>query len=232
VRCKGRCSPDHHNYSFFVSFEILLFFKMRAPSTRQSHRRFPLTRLLGDTGNLRVLRALVTYDGPQSSAQLAQESGLTLAGARKVLENLIAQGVVQVLGGGRTRLYQGAISHPLLAELKSVFAHEQTQWQGFLSRLRELFRSDAGVQAAWLYGSVARGEDTPDSDVDIAVLVKTEAAGKRMRQALRDLEPSPHAHLSVITITVDSLPTVKRRAWWSAVLREARTLKGPDPSHC
>ena len=42
-------------------------------------------------------------------------------------------------------------------------------------RLRELFKTRAaaeGIAAAWLFGSVARGNARPDSDVDVGVLFR------------------------------------------------------------
>lgn len=40
--------------------------------------------------------------------------------------------------------------------------------QTLVSKLREYF-SGQPVQRAWLFGSVARGEECPDSDIDILV---------------------------------------------------------------
>lgn len=40
--------------------------------------------------------------------------------------------------------------------------------QTLVSKLREYFSSQP-VQRAWLFGSVARGEECPDSDIDILV---------------------------------------------------------------
>lgn len=42
-------------------------------------------------------------------------------------------------------------------------------------RLREIFEARAeaeGIAAAWLFGSVARGTNRPDSDVDVGVLFR------------------------------------------------------------
>ena len=42
-------------------------------------------------------------------------------------------------------------------------------------QLRELFKARAeaeGIAAAWLFGSVARGTASPDSDVDVGVLFR------------------------------------------------------------
>jgi predicted nucleotidyltransferase len=203
---------------------------MRSPTTHQSHRRFPLTSLLGDSGNLRVLRALLTYGVPQSSTQLAQASGLTRAGVLKVLSGLSSQGAVRVLGAGRTQLFEAIASHPLVADLKGVFEHERAEGEHFVSQLRRTFETDRSVKAAWLYGSVARGEDDLESDVDVAVLVENEAAGERIREALQRLEQPLRAHFSVIALTPQTLPEAKD-SWWAQVVRDGRTLKGPDPAH-
>ncbi len=48
--------------------------------------------------------------------------------------------------------------------------------QGLLNILRE-FLSTQPVERAWLFGSYARGEETPDSDVDLLV---TYTSGTRL----------------------------------------------------
>lgn len=193
----------------------------------QSHRRFPLTRLLGDSGNLRILRALLEYEAPQSSAQLVRATGMTLPGVLKVLGNLIAQGAVEVHGSGRSRVFS-AIKIPQVEYLKVAFMHERTAWEQFLEVLRATFAKRGDVQAAWMYGSVARGDDGPDSDVDLAVLVKSEAAADRVRDCLHQLEQSLRAHFSVVALTPKNLRTVDATLW-AAIVREGRTLKGPEP---
>jgi predicted nucleotidyltransferase len=192
----------------------------------QSHRRFPLTRLLGDTGNLRVLRALLEYEAPQSSTQLVRATGMTLPGVLKVLDNLVAQGAVEVLGSGRSRVFSAAKS-PQVEDLKVVFEHERTAWEQFLGVLRTTFAKRRDVLAAWLYGSVARGDDGPDSDVDLAVLVKDESAADRVRDCLHEVEGALTAHFSVLALTPKDLRTVDPTLW-AAIARDARTLKGPD----
>lgn len=41
-----------------------------------------------------------------------------------------------------------------------------------LAPLVALFSAEPGVQAVWLFGSRARGDERPDSDVDVAVLAE------------------------------------------------------------
>src|SRR5689334_20727353 len=71
-------------------------------------------------------------------------------------------------GTGRTRLYSVRTEHRLAAPLDALFAAEEDRF----TAIRETIRSVAsgcglGVLAAWIYGSVARNADRPDSDMDI-----------------------------------------------------------------
>lgn len=49
-------------------------------------------------------------------------------------------------------------------------------------QLRDFFRREAGLAAAWLFGSVARGVDSKHSDVDLAVLYEGEPRLNRYGQ--------------------------------------------------
>jgi predicted nucleotidyltransferase len=152
---------------------------------------------------------------------------MTLPGVLKVLDNLVAQGAVEVLGAGRSRVF-GATKTPQVADLKIAFVHERAEWERFLRVLRTTFAKRRDVVAAWLYGSVARGDDKPDSDVDLAVLLKDESAADRVRDCLHKIEQSLRAHFSVMALTPKSLRTVDP-ALWAAIVRDGRTLKGPEP---
>ena len=44
-----------------------------------------------------------------------------------------------------------------------------------LTAIVTVFASEPAVQAAWLFGSVAKGHANPFSDIDFAVLLGTEA---------------------------------------------------------
>lgn len=55
-------------------------------------------------------------------------------------------------------------------------------------KLRAVLQSTPAVAAGWVFGSVARDEASPDSDLDIAVLLRDErASALTHRRALLDL---------------------------------------------
>jgi hypothetical protein len=113
------------------------------------------------------------------------------------------------------------------------------------------------VLAAWAYGSVARGQDTVASDLDMAVVfdvrdgavsngvVSDGAAARRdtgsgvgvetalvaLREGLAPLEEAQHVTLSLVGLSRDDVARLSAGdPWWTAVARDAVPLVGPAPS--
>lgn len=203
-------------------------------SARQSHLRFPLTRLLASAGHVRVLRALLAYGAPLSVAQLAADSRLTTRGTRFVLDSLVSQGMVSVLGQPRSQLYTVAARHPLAAALKALFDQEGALWVALQDALREGLASQKDIRSAWLYGSVARGEDEPRSDVDVVLVLNDGSleAAHRVRDAVQALGDRLNVHFSAVVLTSAELAHLPEDdPWWSNVRRDAKVLKGGSPGH-
>lgn len=198
-----------------------------AKTLSQSHLRFPLDGILGNTGNVRVLRALWTHGGALSATQLANETRMTPQGVRLVLDALQAYDVIEVLGQDRSQLYQRRTEHPWAGPLQALFWTEREQWDNLLTTVRQALEGNDAVVAAWLYGSVARGEDRPRSDVDFAVLLKSAAAESKVRDAFELIQHKLYARFSVVCVTEAELKAGKVGTdWWGNVLREGMQLKG------
>jgi predicted nucleotidyltransferase len=204
---------------------------MPTPSLVQSHLRYPLTRILGSAGNVRILRALATDGALQSAPRLAQIAGLTPQGARLVLENLARQQVVATHGSGRAQLFSLNAPHPFAATLTGLFAEELRRWDALLAAIREVLEQHRpALAAAWLYGSVARGDDATDSDLDIAVLVRSHGVTDKIRQALKQIEDSQQIRVSLTGLTPKELASLADDdPWWTNVQRDGRVLAGVAP---
>ena len=204
---------------------------MPALSQTQSHLRYPLTSILGSAGSVRVLRALVADRSPQSAPHLAGVAGLTPQGVRLVLDTLARQQLVVVHGSGRTQLYALNASHPFSGTLVALFQEEQRRWDALLNSIRDvLAKRGPAVSAAWLYGSVARGEDSPASDLDIAILVRSQSVADQVREDLMPLEDEQQLRISLTALTPKELAALPEDdLWWSDVVRDGRVLKGAAP---
>jgi len=202
-------------------------------SNAQSHLRFTLTHLFASGGHVRVLRALMAYAAPLSVAQLAADSGLTRRGTRFVLSSLASQGMVRVLGQPRSQLYDVDCRHRLALAVKSLFEHERANWEALQQALRDELAALKDVRSAWLYGSVASGEDGPGSDVDVALVVAEDDsnAADRVRDAILAIGDRLSLHLSSVVLTPREL--VSRATddrWWNDLEQSAKVLKGLSPN--
>jgi len=177
------------------------------------------------------LRSLVTGAAPLSVTQIARTSGLTPRGVRLVLAALAQRKIVLAHGAGRAVVHRLNGSHPFAAALTALFHEEPQRWEHLLDAVRDrLARQGAAVPGAWLYGSVARGEDTPGSDIDIALLVASPEVADQLREELMPVEDEHQVHFSLAALTTQELRALADDdPWWSEVVRDARVLKGPAP---
>ncbi|AFM11666.1 nucleotidyltransferase domain-containing protein [Turneriella parva] len=92
--------------------------------------------------------------------------------------------------------------------------------EDFTSKLREMLTDR--VHSAWLYGSVARGEARPDSDVDLFIVTDTDlpfhergALFDDLRDFNANIEPLVYTPAEWLHLTSD--PTV---GFWQSAVRE------------
>ncbi len=207
---------------------------MRPPDgERQSFLRYPLSHVLANGSNVRVLRCLTQQRQPLAVSQLARLTGLAPQSVRNVLSELSNQGLLRTLGEVRSRVHDLRTEHPLAPILRALFDAEKSRWDEFLARLQGVLEDSPGVQAAWLYGSVARGEDRPGSDVDLALVVADREDDRvgLLRERLAEFGLEQQAAVSVVVLAPEDLQELARKdsAWWQQVRKGARTLRGEAP---
>lgn len=203
-------------------------------SVPQNDSRHPLTRLLGNGGNIRVLRALAADDVPLSVTQLAERCGLTPQGTRLALEPLVEGRLVRLLGGARARLFTIEARHPFAKTVRTLFAQEQTQWEKLLQGLRGLLHKDREVIAAW-YLEPAAGDKAGAGRSLPVWLVLGEGAIEPLVTAWQDrygaLDQGAWTACSFHGLSLaDLLALSADPLWWQANTAQARVLKGLDPS--
>ena len=105
-----------------------------------------------------------------------------------------------------------------------------------LQELRSALRTEPSVQTAVLYGSTARGDDAPDSDVDLAVAIKngtdphTYDLARRLARRLErdvqvvDLERALRDACFASNIIEDGRPVVDRAGLWPRLRRRRAAL--------
>jgi predicted nucleotidyltransferase len=205
-----------------------------AKHRQQSALRYPLTVILGSVANVRTLRELMRHGGALSAPSLVKRTGLAKASVRQALQILETTKIVEVLGAERSRLFRVQRTHPLAVALDELFQEEERRFEAVLSAIRVAMDRCVGLAAAWLYGSVARGEDHETSDVDIAVVGEPEATlsiEQTLREALVEAEERLAFRASVVAIdTHDVLRlAAENDRWWTSVADASLRIVGDAP---
>lgn len=207
-----------------------------ARSTAQSALRYPLTIILGTDANVRVLRELSRHGGMLSSPLLADRSGLARASVWSALGPLEGIGIVSSEGTAKTRLYRLNDRHPLAKSVQALFEQEALRYSDIRAAVTHaVSTARPNALAAWIYGSVARGQDRPDSDLDIAVVLSSTEPESAF-QEIRDALVVPGEELGFNPLVVGLAPEDVARLsstedpWWKGVEADALTILGSRPT--
>ena len=203
--------------------------------TPKSHFRNPLEVLLNSVGALRVLRVLASHGGALPASALVDQTRLTRSVVHHTLKALTEEGIIQTMGRARSVLYQFDGLHPLASALQALFEAETQRADRVLEAIRTTAdRLAPSVLAAWLFGSVARGEDTSRSDLDVAIVVDQEPADDLTHRVADELAPVEAAERVVISVVGLSrsdllrLPSLNPQ-FWASLRQDAVVLTGPGP---
>jgi UTP:GlnB (protein PII) uridylyltransferase len=134
-----------------------------------------LDRILGTTSKVRLLRILCAQHRVFSARSLSRLSEITLPAVLKALADLEAEGVVAKETAGGQFLCRINREHALVRNaLEPLFQAERAAADELFAALGAAVAAPKPL-AAWVFGSVARGEERPGSDLDLFVLVAHEA---------------------------------------------------------
>jgi predicted nucleotidyltransferase len=125
-----------------------------------------------------VLAFLARADAAFTGRQLAQAVGASSEGARLALARLVEQGVVQRAAAGSALMFRLNRDHLAAAPIIALASMREELLRRIRTRLTAW--ESAPVFAA-LFGPTARGEERPDSDIDLFLLRPTTAPADQTR---------------------------------------------------
>lgn len=127
----------------------------------------PARLLLGKT-RLAILALLFgRFEERFYLRQIARASGYGLGPVQRELKLLTEAGILRRSAEGRQVYFQADPESPVFPDLKSLLA----KTVGIAGTLRDAIAPLAGrIKAAFIYGSIARGEERAGSDVDLLVV--------------------------------------------------------------
>jgi len=149
--------------------------------------RQPLDAVLDHPGKVRLLRFLCRKGGEWNGRRLAAEVSLNPVTAHKLLRQLREATVLDFRKVGTNFVYSLRDRHALVEGCLRPLFEQEARMRDALRRLLQCELNGvprSPVVSVALYGSLVKGQERPTSDMDLLVLVKSEAAKPSVRAAL------------------------------------------------
>ncbi len=194
----------------------------------------PLNDVFGSQSKIRLLRAFASASRPLSGREAARRAKVGATPALRALAELVGFGVVVRSELEAQNLYELNRSNRLVADvIGPAFSREQGWTEVLLKAIAARIRKAAPhAVAAYVFGSVARGEDVAGSDFDVLVLMQKTRDNAVASESLADLQPDVWHEFGLrMAPVVVSVADVRRQANGALlrdVRKEGRRLFGPD----
>lgn len=139
--------------------------------------------LFSSRGRVDVLRVLWGVRVPLTAADVARRTRMTHPAVSAILHSFADYGIVTATPAGRGSAYWLNRDNVYVESmLDPVFLAERDLPEMLTDALRTAFEDTS--DSAVLFGSHARGEQTPDSDVDVVVVTGSTAAKRELQDRL------------------------------------------------
>ena len=194
---------------------------MRPAKTPQGGLSAPLNRILGTEANVRVLRTLSRAGEPMPRPEVA----------RRALEALAVEGIVEAAEGGGHMHVRLREAHPLAGALRALFQVEAQRTQDVIAAIRKRIRSlSRRPLSLWIMEADRPGADGLDV-VRVSLLGRAreaDALARELRMALREVEREFDIVVEVSARTEADLATADAEEYGRVAA--AQPLVGPEPA--
>ena len=126
-----------------------------------------LTKLFGSKARVKVLSLFMLNAGSEYYLrEIAQRTGLAVRSVQRAVEDLCEIQILEREKRGNSIYFRLNGQNPIVADLKGVFL----KTVGLGDFLRDALSENAQIDAAFIFGSIAKGEETATSDIDLALI--------------------------------------------------------------
>lgn len=165
---------------------------------RRRVRRVGLGDALFSPVQQRVLRLLFGQPARRfQSAELIRLAGSGTGAVHRQLGRLVSAGWISASRAGNQKYYQANSESPAFRELQQLVV----KTFGLVGPIKQALAGEAErIQAAFVYGSVARGEDHAMSDIDLMV-ISARLTHQELFEALQPVERQVGRAINVNVLT-------------------------------
>ena len=166
-------------------------------------------RIVGSKSKVRLLRVLFNFsDSEFTGDDLARKAGVSKPAAHEALSELAVENVVSRRVAGRAYLYSLSPKSYSAKLVAPLFRPEDSPLEEMARVVRKRL-SAVPLVSAILFGSIARGEEEEQSDLDLYLVVRSNVERKKAEAKISELNRLTTDYfgnrLSAMIKTVDEL---------------------------
>ncbi len=188
-----------------------------------------LETLFGSSAKIRIMRVILASPQPLSGRQVGELAGLSHRGAIHALESLVELGAVRQRRAGKA--YQYSLSRGNAAVEKIIIPCIRAEAELLDDLKRDVsarFRKE--TISLTLYGSLARGTEKKDSDIDVMAVVRDDRTKARLEEKAVSFVPffqeRFNALLSLHCFTLEEIRKKAGLQLLKSVQHEGVTISG------
>jgi len=155
-----------------------------------------LVKLFGSEARVKVLSLfMLNASSEYYLREIAQKTGLAVRSVQRAVENLVEIRILRREPRGNAVYFSLNDENPILDDLKAIFL----KTEGLGDLLRNALSQQQNIQVAFIYGSVAKGEESAGSDIDLALIGSISPTD--LSAVLRELEDNVGREINATVFT-------------------------------
>jgi len=134
-----------------------------------------LDEIVGNRTKVKLLRAFFTYPEKEfTESELQRIAGIPQASVHRNVKYLLANGLLDRERIGKANLHSLNKEHILYPLIKNTFENERNLLSELKKSLKGSIESLSGIELAVLFGSVVKGTERADSDIDLFIISRAD----------------------------------------------------------
>jgi hypothetical protein len=158
--------PQHGKLGLYWVAIHLANIRIMRNNIRDMRRNSTLAALLTSTRQSIVTTLFLRPEKAWYLSELAASIGTRPSSLQREIDTMVHVGILEKRVDGRRAYIKANEDSPIFPELRGLV--EKTS--GIVPALRDVLADLTGLQIAFIYGSLARGEEAAQSDVDVMLL--------------------------------------------------------------
>ena len=176
--------------------------------------------VLGNKTKVKLLRAFHTYPGKEfTESELQRIAGIPQASIHRNVKSLLENGLLERKRIGKANLYSLNKEHTLHPALNKVFNDERNLLKELKKQIKTEVTEDPEIQLAVLFGSLTKGSERPDSDVDLFIVTKgnKRQAERKLQTLISSIERRFGNTVSLMIKSTDDLKDLKTKSVYNEI---------------